>query len=121
MDSITSELHHRRLEIELETLDKTPAGITVTDNLSPFGHVISVIISQSTMQSIGQEFAEPLQFDLCLEGKFPFQAPKLLAVSSITHPSIADGRDLLPELIATPWNPNIPILEIIAALPEFVK
>ena len=43
--------------------------------------------------------SKEIQFDLYLEGKYPFQAPKLLCETVTSFPSASDGRDLLPEIL----------------------
>jgi hypothetical protein len=42
-------------------------------------------------------------------------------MNQFTEPSIADGRDLLVDVLGGQWNPQIPILSVIESLPEFVR
>ena len=45
---------------------------------------------------------EKLFFDLILSKMFPCEPPKVLCKTKFCHPTIADGRDLLEEIIE--WN-----------------
>jgi Ubiquitin-conjugating enzyme len=63
--------------------------------------------------------SKELQFDLYLEGKYPFQAPKLLFESVISFPSAADGRDMLSEILKQKWTPSITSADIIGLIPHF--
>lgn len=79
--------------------------------------IIRVDLSSEILEGI---YKEPVSFDIHLEGKYPFQSPKLLCETVIGYPSVADGRDLLHDVTNRKWTPNITALEIIRALPMFV-
>ena len=54
-----------------------------------------------------------------MEGKYPFQAPKLLCETVSSFPSVSDGRDLLPEILKQKWTPSITSADIIGMIPAF--
>lgn len=63
----------------------------------------------------------PCVFDISLGLGYPFDAPVVLCETVFSFPAIADGRDLLRNIIKRPWNPSITTPEIIKSLPQFVN
>jgi hypothetical protein len=67
MEQITNDIHQRRLETELASLDKLPDTIQAEVVPSPFGRVVKIVLpSNSAAADV------PIEFELHLEGKFPF-------------------------------------------------
>jgi len=64
--------------------------------------------------------AELACFDILLEGSYPFQAPKVLCRTPLARPSLADGRDILKEVIGTQWSPSLTMNQLITQLPAFL-
>jgi hypothetical protein len=62
-----------------------------------------------------------VHFDLYLEGKYPFQSPKLFCETVSGFPSVADGRDLIEELLSTRWSPSITCADIVGQIPKFYQ
>ncbi len=75
-----------------------------------------------------QEKGAPLaqdkfHFDILLRDKFPFQPPLLLTKTSFGTPSLADGRDLLLQVLPhkkTEWMPSMNLCELIKQIPAFI-
>ena len=78
---------------------------TQTEHRStPFGAIVRVHL--------------PKLFDIYLEGRFPFDPPRICCESVEEFPSIADGRDLVFEVIQRNWVPSISAAEIVGLLPD---
>jgi hypothetical protein len=60
-------------------------------------------------------------FDLYLEGKYPFQPPKLVCESVFAFPSVSDGRDLVNEILKQKWTPSITSADLISSIPNFFQ
>jgi hypothetical protein len=117
-----SEIKHKRIEkgklyTEITMLHSLSASYRlVEEDRSPFGLLIRVTLGLDLVPDV----EEPVTFELHLEGMFPFQAPRLNCLTSFTKPSLADGRDLLSDVVQCPWTPSLKIYEIVLKLPEFV-
>ena len=63
-------------------------------------------------------------FDILLRDKFPFQPPLIMTKTRYSNPSLADGRDLLRELLPGDqgeWRPSMNLYEIIQQIPVFIS
>eukprot|EP00916_Digyalum_oweni_P008836 GHVL01014759.1.p1 GENE.GHVL01014759.1~~GHVL01014759.1.p1 ORF type:complete len:394 (+),score=70.59 GHVL01014759.1:247-1428(+) len=78
--------------------------------------VIFVTISQELLKNT----LEPVVFVLISSQKFPFEAPKLYSISRLVFPSIADGRELLLDVIGALWTPALQLRQIFLKIPNFV-
>ena len=110
-DSFSQDIQQKRFEkgsvnIEIKLVESIE-GVNTSRRSTAFGIVITVEINKR-------------EFDIHLEGKYPFQPPKLLSRSVTDFPSISDGRDLLQDVIQRNWTPNITAHEIITHLPRFL-
>ena len=59
-----------------------------------------------------------------LRDKFPFQPPIVMSKTNFSTPSLADGRDLLNNLLPdgqTEWRPSMNLQELILQLPGFIE
>ena len=68
-------------------------GVHTQVRTSPFGIIIRISYEKKIL------YSKDIEFDLYLEGKYPFQPPRLLCESVFAFPSVSDGRDLLPEIL----------------------
>lgn len=64
---------------------------------------------------------ESVRLEVHIEGKFPFQAPKVLLATVFAFPSLADGRNLLQGIIKKQWAEDVTILEIANLFPQFLS
>ena len=117
MDPMSLEIQQKRLEKELAMLKDTEEGIQAESMQTHFGYCIEATISHARIQS--EDVNADIVYQIFVEGKFPFQAPKILVKTSFTNPSISDGRDLLPTILKTQWNPSITMIDLINNLPKF--
>ena len=62
---------------------------------------------------------DSVKLEVHIEGKFPFQAPKVILSTITGFPSLADGRNLLQGIIKKPWSEDIPVVEIANGFPQF--
>ena len=62
-----------------------------------------------------------LKFRLTLTKDYPYSPPVLECLTVVNFPSIADGRNLVQDVVNGFWSPAISLFEIITQLPEFVK
>lgn len=65
--------------------------------------------------------ADNINFKIHLEGKYPFQPPKITCETVFMQPSISDGRDLLENVIKKTWSADITILELISYIKSFLE
>lgn len=94
-----------------------PPSYRLEEASGPFGRIIKVAFSIDLIPAA----EEVVTFELHLEGKFPFQAPKLYCRTSFTKPSFADGRDLLKDVMLINWTPSLTLSDIVRRLPEFIN
>ncbi|OMJ88015.1 hypothetical protein SteCoe_10175 [Stentor coeruleus] len=113
-DSYSSDIQQKRFDKELKLLANL-IGVKAEPRRTPFGVIIRIIYSKYTLHN------KEIQFDLYLEGKYPFQAPRLLCESVFSFPSVSDGRDLLGEILKQKWTPSITSADIINMIPDFFK
>ncbi|OMJ69621.1 hypothetical protein SteCoe_32600 [Stentor coeruleus] len=113
-DTYSSDIQQKRFDKELKLLENL-VGVKAEPRHTPFGVIIKVIYSKYTIHN------KEIQFDLYLEGKYPFQAPRLLCESVFSFPSVSDGRDLLGEILKQKWTPSITSADIINMIPDFFK
>jgi ubiquitin-protein ligase len=119
LESHSHEIQHKRFEkgtlhSEIQMLSSL-SNVKTNPRKSPFGLIIRIVFPKPLLHS------SDIVFDLYLEGKFPFQSPKLLSESQFAFPSVSDGRDLLSVILPQKWTPSITSAEIISLLPSFVK
>jgi len=63
-------------------------------------------------------------FDILLRDKFPFQPPLVMTRTKFSTPSLADGRDLVVNLLPegeTEWKPSMKLYDLIMKLPDFIS
>mmetsp|Transcript_29426 Transcript_29426/g.52678 ORF Transcript_29426/g.52678 Transcript_29426/m.52678 type:complete len:501 (+) Transcript_29426:63-1565(+) len=94
-----------------------PPTYRLVEDTSPFGKVIRVTLNLDLIPLA----EEVVTFELHLEGRFPFTAPKLYCRTAFTKPSFADGRDLLKDVMSIQWTPSLTLSDIVHRLPEFVN
>lgn len=121
-DNYTSEIQSKRIEkgtlhAELQLLAQLPEGFSVSHSDSPFGLIISITLSQASFPA---DLLVDVLFEVHIEGKFPFQAPKVLTKTEFCTPSLADGRDLLRDIIGSQWTPSLTMNQLATQLPAFV-
>ena len=63
--------------------------------------------------------SDTIKLEVHLEGKFPFQPPRILLSTTTSFPSLSDGRNLLANIIKKPWAEDITVLEIANLFPSF--
>ncbi|OMJ84603.1 hypothetical protein SteCoe_14277 [Stentor coeruleus] len=61
------------------------------------------------------------KFVLFLPNSYPERPPYLSSESVTFFPSLADGRDLLPWVLDTPWSPSVSLFEIVTSIPKFIS
>lgn len=80
--------------------------------MSPFGVILKI------------EFHKPdnnFVFEIYLEGKYPFEPPRILCEVGFVEPSISDGRDILADILTEKWSPKISLRGLLEKLTEFVS
>ena len=88
-------------------------NIKILPRKAPFSIIVRIIFLPNHLGP------KEVHFDLYLEGKYPFQSPKLYCESVDSFPSVSDGRDLIEELLQSRWSPSITCSDIINKIPEF--
>ena len=67
---------------------------------------------------------EKYKFEILLKEKFPFKPPVQSTSCPFSNPSIADGRDLLQNILPhvgnDSWRPSMNLSELIKQIPTFV-
>lgn len=90
-------------------------GIKTYPRQTPFGYIVRIVYSEGVLST------SEILFDLYLEGKFPFQPPKLVCESILDFPSFSDGRDLIFEMLKKKWTPSITSADLIGMIPNFFQ
>ena len=125
-DQVTQFLHIRSQRLlqgmrysEIALLRGLPEEFQVTQEEGPLGDSIRVEIEAKLMPSIALPH-DTLSCELLLSPQFPLSSPTLICHTSFTTPSIADGRDLVEEVLEGQWNREITLRRIVEAIPGFV-
>jgi len=77
---------------------------------------------------------ERFYFDILIRDKYPFQPPIIMTRTTFCSPSLADGRDLLYQIIPEKlnkesdnndnnegeWLPSMSLYELIQYIPDFI-
>ncbi|OMJ73347.1 hypothetical protein SteCoe_27974 [Stentor coeruleus] len=111
-ENYSGEIQQKRFEKELKLISNL-VGVKTYPRQTPFGVIVRIVYSKEILQN------KEIQFDLYLEGKYPFQPPKLMCESIFSSPSISDGRDLINEILKQKWTPSITSADIIGLIPNF--
>ncbi|CAG9335565.1 unnamed protein product [Blepharisma stoltei] len=104
---------------EINSIIVPEFSIVLTSRMTPFGVILRTEIPKNAInayQNIGS-----IVFEIHLEGKYPYQPPKILCETIFSYPSISDGRDLLAEILETSWSPKVKISDLIKKIPKFVE
>ena len=80
-------------------------------------YYINIAIPMSLLISSTFEFMSNINFLLHIEPTFPYKPPKLYCLTTFSFPIIADGRDILSEVISSSWDNQIKIYQIINKIP----
>lgn len=120
-EQYTYEIQRKRLDkgnyySEVQMLEHVSPFITTSFKKTNFGIVIKAELKENLL--IGLPF-NTINYDVHLEGKFPFQSPKVFCDTICGFPSLADGRDLLSDIVKRKWTPSITSLDILNALPAY--
>lgn len=83
-------------------------------------YYINIAIPMSLLISSTFEFMSNINFLLHIEPTFPYKPPKLYCLTTFSFPIIADGRDILSEVISSSWDNQIKIYQIINKIPIFL-
>lgn len=66
------------------------------------------------------KYIKNFTFNLILHNRYPFEPPKLFAMTNFSFPSLADYRDISQDIIGEEWKPMITLAQIINKIPEFI-
>ncbi|CAG9320361.1 unnamed protein product [Blepharisma stoltei] len=113
----TLEIQKKRFEKELKLIQRIGGDFRINTSESRFGHIIRVELHDKLLTGIPYE---SVVFEIYLEGKFPFQPPRVICETNFGFPSVSDGRDLLLNITKKKWAPSITSLDIINALPAYI-
>ena len=130
-DTIAEALAQRRSKgkvliyhIELELLKYLPIDYKLEYKDSPTYLLIQISFNASSLKSSPLKI---FQFDILVSQNYPISPPKIRTVSSVRlsqvqfgNPSLADGRDLLIEIIKKKWTTTTTLFETIIAIPGFI-
>eukprot|EP00826_Nyctotherus_ovalis_P064401 TRINITY_DN9446_c0_g2_i1.p1 TRINITY_DN9446_c0_g2~~TRINITY_DN9446_c0_g2_i1.p1 ORF type:complete len:251 (+),score=74.62 TRINITY_DN9446_c0_g2_i1:155-907(+) len=105
--------------IELELLKSLPSEYKLIFKDFDDYSLFHIMLSTSTVKAL-ERTKKPLEFDILLLEKYPLMSPRIETSSSFGSPSLADGRDLLEEILGRKWTPTTTLLEVILLLPPFI-
>jgi ubiquitin-protein ligase len=84
-------------------------------------------ISEQAKKAITKQVGEQVNkfnFEILLKEKFPFKPPVVTTRTSFSNPSLADGRDLLDQILPhcgnDSWRPSMNLSELIKQIPSFI-
>eukprot|EP01066_Platyproteum_vivax_P001035 Platyproteum_vivax@DN11178_c0_g1_i1.p1 len=111
-------IHTRRLMKELAASEQLIAeGFQIQ---AAGNEQIDVTITRSMLRH-PSEFPEFVSFRIKVVEDFPFAPPEVYCLTKFCFPNIADGRDLLSDLILDDWSPSMTFVVLIRKLPSFVE
>ena len=87
----------------------------------PNGLIIKMIIAKIAYQDSEKIQEAEIDVDLYMDGKFPFSPPKIILRTHYTTPSLADGRDVLGDVMQKQWTPSITVVDLIRLIPNFIR
>lgn len=88
-------------------------GLKIIVSLKP------LIFSKNDIQKFNK--GKPILIEIVLNDNFPFDAPRIFCSTSFTIPSLADGRDILEDILEKPYISSILLENIISLMPSFFK
>lgn len=123
IESYTDEMLRKRIfkgipYLEVKLLDKLKRGISKSCKETNFGTVVFLDYKKKFFKGIQ---CDSIKLEVHLEGKYPFQAPKVILSTPTTFPSLADGRNLLQNIIKKSWSEDVTVLEIASLFPAFLS
>jgi hypothetical protein len=104
--------------LELKLLDKLKRGVSKTVRDTNFGKIILLDYKKKFFKGFDHD---SIKLEVHLEGKYPFQQPKVILSTSTVFPSLADGRNLLSHIIKKAWSEECTVLEIANLFPGFLN
>ncbi|EGR29226.1 hypothetical protein IMG5_160250 [Ichthyophthirius multifiliis] len=63
---------------------------------------------------------QPIKFEILLYKTYPFTFPQFICQTNFSEPSLADGRDLIDNIIEQQWIPSILLYQIVEQIPGFL-
>eukprot|EP01017_Pseudomicrothorax_dubius_P011536 TRINITY_DN1432_c0_g3_i6.p1 TRINITY_DN1432_c0_g3~~TRINITY_DN1432_c0_g3_i6.p1 ORF type:complete len:254 (-),score=47.05 TRINITY_DN1432_c0_g3_i6:276-1037(-) len=121
-----NDIQVKRIRKEIQQLSENKIEhLAIEYQGSPFGIKILLQVLPSAFDQ--KELSRlpnrnlPFMFEIFLGEKFPFVFPKFFCRTTFSRPSLADGRDLLNDILGRPYSPSILLHDIVTQLIPFVK
>jgi ubiquitin-protein ligase len=114
-------LQEKQVESELKAISTNCTTIRYTiQKTGGDEYYIHITIPVSLLMSSPFEFRSDIKFLLHLVHNYPFNPPKLFCLTTFSFPKIADGRDILQDIIGEQWKNQFKVYEIINKIPNYL-
>ncbi len=114
------EMQERRIEHELKEIKEySKSNLVKVKKLSKDEYSFEVKIKKE--ETSNDELHEDITFDIHMMNNYPICPPRVYCRTQFSFPSIADGRDILEDIVGNNWNSNNTIMDIINKLTTFVS
>lgn len=108
------EIQEKRIENEVNQLQENPFFYRIIKKISFEEMMIELKYTHP------EEGKDDIFFILHMLPNYPFVPPRLYCKSAFSYPSIADGRDILEEILNQQWTTSIKIVDIADKIPQFI-
>lgn len=126
------EIQEKRIESELSALQSNQFFSKISKKVSYeemmidlkylFDKQTNKVLTETEGDITGKtESLEEVVFSIHILPNFPFSSPRVYCKSAFVYPSIADGRDILDEIINQQWSVNIKLELIVNSIPSFLE
>ena len=110
------DIQEKRLEKEISNLESSPYFYRISKKISKEEMFIELIYKHPNLPD------EPsIVFVLQVLLNYPFNPPRVYCKSPFSYPIIADGRDLLEEILNHSWTTNLKLIDIAEKIPFYIS
>ena len=104
---------------DLSLLQQLPADYQFSHETGPLGDSIFVEISAKLLPTLALPH-DTVSCEVQLPPQYPLSPPVLLCHTPFLTPSIADGRDLIGEVLEGTWEKDKTVKAVVEAIPRFL-
>jgi len=127
------EIQEKRIESEIQSLqsnqffNKISKKVSYEEMMIDLKYLLNkesnTVLTESQADTISgkKDTIEEILFSIHILPNFPFSSPRVYCKSAFVYPSIADGRDIIDEIINHQWSVNMKLETIVNAIPAFLE
>ena len=106
-------------QVETSLLASLSPDFSYQATPSPLGLIFRLELSSKLLPELSLPH-DTVAFVLQLPPLFPVHKPKLYGLTDFCSPSVADGRDLMREVLQRDWDSQVSIHTVFTSLPAFL-